>query len=90
MFRTMQTSSAACALYAGVPQPGQWPGRGACGPQGHPALCAGVGWSPACRRSPSARDCPALAVGSSGLDRLGMSHLGEGKQLLMGICTRGS
>lgn len=50
MFRTMQTSSAACALCAVGARLGQWPGRGDCGPQGHPDLlcrCSAGGLEPA-------------------------------------------
>lgn len=50
-----------------VPWPGQQPGRGhwASGAPRSALQLQRLGWSPACRPSPRARDCPSLAVGSS-------------------------
>lgn len=66
MFRTMQTSSAACALYAlgALAGAAAWPWTLWASGAPRSAL-QGLGWSPACRPSPRARDCPSLAVGSS-------------------------
>lgn len=95
MFRTMQTSSAACALYAAGAPAGAvaWPWRPwASGAPKSALQVREVGWSPACRPPPRARDCPCLAVGSSQCWP-GWGGSGRGcpsPELLMGTCTEGS
>lgn len=64
MFRTMQTSSAACALYA-VGAPAEAVALWASGAPRSALQLQEMGWSPGCGPSPKARHCPSLAMASS-------------------------